>query len=60
MFEFLKRNKNKSDVLKVAEKQLRENRAALESLRDYDSGKKSISTSHVERRLGNVRVAPQK
>ena len=61
MFEFLRKktlkNKGESEVVQVAEKQLEEKRAIIESLRDYDSGKKDIPTRDVERRLPGIRVA---
>lgn len=50
----------KDGVIDVAQQQLHANRAVIESLRDYDTGKKNISTRDVERRLGDIRVAPQK
>lgn len=40
-----------SDIRKIAEKKLDENRAVIESLRDYDEGKKNISTATIERDL---------
>ena len=49
-------NKAKDEVVKVAEQQLEENRATIESLRDYDIGKKDIPTSDVERRLRNIQT----
>ena len=57
---FFKQNKDKKDqneVMKVAEKQLKENRAIIESLRDYDIGKKDISTADIEKRLPDIRTA---
>ena len=61
MFEFLRKkvlkNKPQNEVLKVAEKQLEENRATIESLRDYDTGKKTISTANVERRVRDIQTA---
>ncbi len=59
MFKFWKKmpeNKAKDEVVKVAEQQLEENRATIESLRDYDIGKKDIPTSDVERRLRNIQT----
>lgn len=55
MFKFWK--KNKDDVLKVAEERLEKNRAIIESLRDYDTGKKDIQTTDIEKRLPDIRVA---
>lgn len=63
MFGFF-RKKNKpsqqshsgGELQEVTEKQLKENMPAIESLRDYDTGKKDISTSDIERRLPDIRV----
>lgn len=52
-------SKNKNDFEKVVEKQLRDNVRVIESLRDYDIGKKDISTRNLEKRLPNIRVASQ-
>ena len=38
-------------VLSVAKEQLKEHRDVIESLRDYDEGKKDIHTADLERRL---------
>ncbi len=46
-----KLTRNQSEVKKIVEKKLNENRAVIESLRDYDEGKKDISTTAVERDL---------
>ncbi len=46
-----------SRYLKVVEKQLEKNRGVIESLRDYDEGKKDISTAEVERRLHDIQAA---
>lgn len=54
MFGFLK--KKKDSIKKVAEKQLEENKEVIESLRDYDEGKKDIQTRDLERRLPDIRV----
>lgn len=51
---FWKSNKDKTDLISVAEKQLSENVKVIESLRDYDQGKKDISTSRVRRNLSNI------
>lgn len=51
-------NMAQNDVVKVAKKQLEEKRAIIESLRDYDIGKKDISTAGIERRLPDIQVAP--
>ena len=55
MFNFLKK-KDEIDINKVAEKQLEENVSIIKSLRDYDEGKKDISTADIEKRLPNIRV----
>lgn len=54
MLNFLKNKK--SDIKKVAEKQLKKNVRVIESLRDYDQGEKDISTSKLERSLPRIRV----
>ena len=59
MFGFLRnlstsKSDNKSGVLEVAKEQLKEHREVIESLRDYDAGKKEIHTADLERRLRNV------
>jgi hypothetical protein len=60
MFKILERLFNKKeDIKKVAEEQLKKNAAAIQSLKDYDEGKKDISTSHIERDLPTIRVAPR-
>jgi hypothetical protein len=56
MFGFLRSKKNKKDFKSVADKQLKENKAVLESLRDYDEGKKEISTVNVKKHLPNIRT----
>ena len=57
MFKLFKSTKKDTDLRKVAEKQLQKNVHVLESLRDYDAGKKDISTRTAEERLPSVRVA---
>lgn len=56
MFKFLKLKKNKEDFTSVAKKQLRENMSVLESLRDYDEGKKQISTTNVKKHMRNIQT----
>lgn len=51
MFNFLRKNKKVKDV---AKEQLEKNRAVIESLRDYDEGKKDISTTHIKERLRDL------
>ncbi|QQS20498.1 MAG: hypothetical protein IPL87_02895 [Candidatus Moraniibacteriota bacterium] len=41
----------------VLERQFAEKKSILESLRDYDAGKKNISTAHLEKRLSGIRDA---
>jgi hypothetical protein len=53
---FNKKAKNQ-DIEKVAEQQLKKNFGAIKSLRDYDEGKKNISTAIIEKRMPNIRVA---
>lgn len=48
------KTESKSGFLKVAEKELEKNREVIESLRDYDAGKKTISTADVERSLRSL------
>lgn len=55
MLNFLKRKKNKKNFNSVAKKQLRENREVLKSLREYDEGKKEISTANVRKHLQCIR-----
>lgn len=43
------------DFEKVVEEQLEQSRDTLESLRDYDAGKKEIRTDHIEKRLSRLR-----
>ena len=57
MFKIFRKNAStpeKSHILKAAEGELKKNRSVIESLRDYDAGKKDIHTADVERRLRNV------
>jgi hypothetical protein len=56
MFKLFGPAKN-TDLRKVAEKQLQKNVRVIESLRDYDAGKKDISTHTAEERLLDVRAA---
>ena len=51
-----KRNKKSSekDFRKIVKQEMIENKEVLESLRDYDAGKKDISTAAIERRLRNI------
>lgn len=41
---------------RVVEEQLRKNMRVIESLRDYDAGKKDISTRTAEDRLHGIRT----
>lgn len=41
----------------VAKKALKSNSEVIRSLKQYDEGKKKISTSGLEKRLPNIRVA---
>lgn len=56
MFRLFKSAKN-TDLSKVAEKQLQKNIRVIESLRDYDAGKKDISTRNAEKCLPGIRIA---
>ena len=55
MFNFLKRKKNKN-IEEIAKQELEENRGVFESFRDYDEGKKDISTDNVEERFTRVQT----
>jgi hypothetical protein len=57
MLKFIKSWRKGKDIRKVAERQLEENMSVIKSLRDYDQGKKDISTTNIERRLPDIRVA---
>lgn len=48
-----KRNNN---INKIAKKELRENLSVLESLKDYDQGKKEISTTKVADRMRDLQT----
>jgi hypothetical protein len=54
IFKFFS-NKDKA-FGKVAEQQLDKNMEVIKSLRDYDEGKKDISTRELERSLPNIRI----
>ncbi len=45
-------------IEKIAEKQLEKIRPILESLREYDEGKKDISTSKLEMELPHINLNP--
>jgi hypothetical protein len=49
-----KKMNTQNDVKDVARRQLRKNRAVLESLREYDEGKKEIPTADVRKHLPNL------
>lgn len=53
------KNLNKNDLKAVTEKQLDKNIEVIESLRDYDQGKKNISTDKVQEYLPSVRITTQ-
>lgn len=52
---FTAKEKN-TDIQKVAKRELKENKKVLESLRDYDEGKKEIPTTNIKRRLSGVQT----
>ena len=60
MFSILRwmKGEHNAEIMRVAKKQLAQNREVLESLRDYDAGKKDIPTTDVERRLQHLQTAP--
>jgi hypothetical protein len=51
MFKIFKKT---NKVEKSTKNQLKENKAVIESLRDYDAGKKEISTDKVKRRMLHI------
>ena len=57
MFKIFTRKNKENQIQQVAEKQLKKNVGVIESLRDYDAGKKDISTDTAKRRLPDIRVA---
>ena len=57
MFDFLFKKVNKredSAIEDITKEKLEQSREVLESLRDYDQGKKEISTTNVEEHLRNL------
>jgi hypothetical protein len=56
MFKLFKKRKE-TDLTQVVERQLQKNREAIESLREYDAGRKDISTRTAEERLPGIRIA---
>lgn len=59
MFNFIKKISNRNSFEKIAEKQLDKNISIIKSLKDYDEGKKDISTIDIEKRLPDIRLTPQ-
>lgn len=57
ILKFWKSNKDKKNIKAVTEKQLSKNMDVIKSLRDYDEGKKDISTNNIRRYLPDIRVA---
>lgn len=57
IFSYMRKKLVSQSVTDIAKEQLEKNRAAIESLRDYDEGKKDISTTDVERRLRDIQAA---
>lgn len=49
----------KPSLKDITEKQLNKNIEVIKSLRDYDEGKKDISTDGVERYLSGIRITPK-
>ncbi len=47
----------KDTVQKIAKQQLVKRRAVFTSLKEYDEGKKEISTTHVREHLRNISTA---
>jgi hypothetical protein len=58
MFNFFKRKQKPVDIKEIIEKQIDKNMDVLTSLRDYDQGKKDISTAELERSMPDIRVTP--
>tara|TARA_B100000508_G_scaffold41634_2_gene32514 strand:+ start:3393 stop:3569 length:177 start_codon:yes stop_codon:yes gene_type:complete len=58
MFWFRKKNKKESAVKAIAQEQLDKNRAVFESLKQYDEGKKEISTTNVKAHLRDLQTTP--
>jgi hypothetical protein len=57
MWQFWKKDQQtKMSVQDIAKKQLEENRAVFESLKQYDEGKKDISTTHVREHLRDLQT----
>lgn len=54
MWNFL--TKKRGSVKTIARDELNKNRAILESLRDYDAGKKDISTTNVRKHLRDLQT----
>ena len=53
------KSKKTHDLKAVTLKQLSKNIEVIKSLRDYDEGKKDISTSNVQKYLPSIRVASE-
>jgi hypothetical protein len=56
ILSFFKPKKNTPDLRAITEKQLSRNIEVIKSLRDYDEGKKDISTNIIQKHLPRVRV----
>tara|TARA_B100000678_G_C17744324_1_gene316041 strand:+ start:83 stop:256 length:174 start_codon:yes stop_codon:yes gene_type:complete len=57
MKKFLQKVLNNSQdktLALLATKKIKENNEVLQSLKDYDEGKKKISTTNIEKRLSNI------
>lgn len=50
--------KGSADLNTVAEEQLDKNMEVIQSLRDYDQGKKDIPTDNIKRHLPDIRTTP--
>ena len=53
------KSKRNQDLKDITERQLSKNIEVIKSLRDYDEGKKDISTRNVQKYLPRVRVASE-
>ena len=59
IFAFFRSKSKTRDLKAITEKQLHKNMEVIKSLRDYDEGKKDISTHNVQKYLPSVRVTPR-
>lgn len=64
MFRYFKKSKktgeNAESIKEIAEREMKKNAEVLKSLRDYDTGKKNISTRDLQRRVRNIQSTLRK